>query len=123
MQVYSGEVLRPLVAGSFNVVQKGQVVPVKVTVGCNAFTSGLTPLISIRSGDYDPAVDPSDPSYDLPVSVSSADTAGTMREADGQYIYNLAVPSNATAGQLFTILVRPFGGSAPTLYAVLKIKK
>src|SRR5438128_8361932 len=65
-----------LVAGSFNVVQKGQVVPVKVTVGCNAFTSGLSPLISIRSGDYDPAVDPSDPSYDLPVSVSSADKIG-----------------------------------------------
>ena len=45
-----------------------------------------------------------------------------MRESDQQYIYNLAAPSNATAGQLFTILARPFGGSSPTLYAVLKIK-
>ena len=42
---------------------------------------------------------------------------------DQLYSYNLAVPSNATAGQLFTILIRPFGGSTPTLYAVLKIKK
>ena len=26
-------------------------------------------------------------------------------------------------GALYTVLVRPFGGSSPTLYAVLKIKK
>ena len=45
-----------------------------------------------------------------------------FRFSSGQYIYNLAVPSNATSGTLYTILVRPFGGSAPTLYAVLKIK-
>jgi hypothetical protein len=31
-------------------------------------------------------------------------------------MYNLGVPSNATVGQLYTVLIRPFGGSAPTLY-------
>ena len=46
-----------------------------------------------------------------------------MREGDQQYLYNLAAPSNAAVGDLFTVLVRPFGGSAPTLYAVLKIRK
>jgi hypothetical protein len=46
-----------------------------------------------------------------------------MREADGQYTYNLGVPSNASVGQLYTVLIRPFGGSAPTLYAVLKIRR
>ena len=121
--VYDGQVLPPLNSGAFNLVKKGQVVPVKITVGCNGFTSGLHPLISIRSGDYDPSVDPGDPSYAVPDTVSGADTSGVMRETDQQYVYNLAVPSNASAGDLFTVLVRPFGGSAPTLYAVLKIKK
>src|SRR5207237_68590 len=81
----------PLPAGAFNVVNRGQVVPVKITVGCNGFLSGLHPAISIRSGDYDPSVDPGDPSYTVPVSVSGADTSGVMRESDGKYMYNLAV--------------------------------
>jgi len=125
VQIYDGSVLPPLTAGAYNLVQKGKVVSVKVTVGCNGFLSGLHPLISIRSGDYDPSVDPGDPSYEVPASNSTADTTGVMREvtADQLYIYNLAVPSNAGVGQLYTVLVRPFGGTAPTLYAVLKIKK
>jgi predicted extracellular nuclease len=125
VHVYDGQILPPLTPGAFNLVHKGQVVPVKITIGCNGFLSGLSPLISIRSGDYDPNVDPGDPSYTVPDSNSSADTGGVMREqtADQQYVYNLAVPSNAGVGQLYTILIRPFGGSSPTLYAVLKIKK
>ena len=97
----------------------------KITVGCGGFTSGLHPAISIRSGDYDPNVDPGDPSYTVPASGSAADTSGVMREvtADQQYVYNLAVPSSTSAGALYTVLIRPFGGSSPTLYAVLKIKK
>ena len=124
VQVYDGSTLPPLTAGAFNVVNRGQVVPVKITVGCNGFLSGLHPAISIRSGDYDPSVDPSDPSYTVPPSGSAADTSGVMREvtADQQYVYNLAVP-NGAAGALYTILIRPFGGSSPTLYAVLKIRK
>ena len=59
----------------------------------------------------------------VPGTSSSADTSGVMREADGQYTYNLGVPSNASTGQLYTVLIRPFGGSAPTLYAVLKIRR
>jgi predicted extracellular nuclease len=121
--VYDGSILPPLTAGAFNLVKKGQVVPVKITIGCNGFVSGLSPLISIRQGDYDPSVDPGDPSYEVPPSGSGADTSGVMREGSQQYSYNLAVPSNATVGQLFTVLIRPFGGTAPTLYAVLKIKK
>jgi hypothetical protein len=125
VQVYDGSVLPPLTAGAFNVVNRGQVVPVKITVGCNGFLSGLHPSISIRAGDYDPSVDPGDPSYTVPASGSAADTSGVMREltADQQYMYNLAVPSNGTGGALYTVLIRPFGGSSPTLYAVLKIKK
>jgi hypothetical protein len=125
VQVYDGSILPPLHPGAFNVVNRGQIVPVKITVGCNGFLSGLHPAISIRSGDYDPSVDPGDPSYTVPPSASSADTSGVMREvtADQQYIYNLAVPTSTSAGSLYTVLIRPFGGSLPTLYAVLKIKK
>ncbi|HSB39036.1 MAG TPA: Ig-like domain-containing protein, partial [Gaiellaceae bacterium] len=123
VHVYDGDVLPPLMAGAINLVQRGQVVPVKITIGCNGFLSGLHPAISIRAGDYDPTVDPSDPSYVVPDTSSAADTSGVMREGDGQYLYNLGVPSNGSAGQLYTVLVRPFGGTTPTLYTALKIRR
>ena len=125
VSVYNGSLLSPLTAGAYNAVQKGQVVPVKITVGCNGFLSGLRPAISMRSGDYDPNVDTNDPTYAVPASVSAADTSGVLREVTGDalYIYNLAVPANATAGQLFTVVVRPFGGGTPALVAVLKVRK
>jgi predicted extracellular nuclease len=125
VHVYAGSVLPPLTPGAFNLVQRGQVVPVKITIGCNGFLGGLHPAISIRAGDYDPSVDPGDPSYTVPSSSSSADTSGVMREVPGdeEYVYNLEVPSAGSAGQLYTVLIRPFGGSAPTLYAVLKLRR
>jgi predicted extracellular nuclease len=122
VQVYEAAILPPLTTGAFNLVQRNRTVPVKLTIGCNGFASGLHPAISIRAGDYDPSVDPSDASYDLPDSSSAADTSGVMRESGGQYIYNLGLPSTAASGQLFTVLIRPFGGASPTLYAVLKVK-
>ena len=121
--VYDGDVLPPLTAGALNLVQRGQVVPLKITVGCNGFLSGLHPAISIRAGDYDPTVDPGDPSYIVTDTASSADTGGVMREGNQQYLYNLGAPSTGSAGQLYTVLIRPFGGPAPTLYAVLKIRR
>jgi hypothetical protein len=78
-QVYGGDILSPLTSGALNLVQKGQVVPVKMTIGCNGFLCSLHPAISIRAGDYDPNVDPSDPSYVVPDIASSADTCGVMR--------------------------------------------
>ena len=122
VHVYNGSLLPPLQAGAFNVVQRGRTVPVKITVGCGGFLSGLRPAISLRAGDFDPTVDPSDPSYVVPDSSSNADTGGVMRQSGDQYVYNLAVPSNAASGALYTVLMRPFGGASPTLYAVLKIK-
>jgi hypothetical protein len=105
-----------------NLVTRGQVVPVKITVGCNGFLSGLQPAIGIRAGDYDPNVDPDDPSYEVGDSASNADTSGVMREVGNQYIYNLVVPT-APAGTLFTVAVRPFGGSAPVMHVLLKIRR
>jgi hypothetical protein len=46
-----------------------------------------------------------------------------MREGNQEYLYNLGVPSNGSAGQLYTVLIRPFGEPAATLYAVLKIRR
>jgi uncharacterized protein len=123
VHVYDAALLAPLTAGAYNLVNRGQVVPVKLTIGCGGFLGGLRPEISIRSGDYDPSVDPGDPSYVVPDTSSSADTSGVMRENGQQYQYNLGVPSNGSTGQLYTVLIRPFGGSAPTLYAVLKIRR
>ncbi len=122
VHVYGGSVRPPLNADEVNVVQAGQVVPVRITVGCNGFIGGLHPLISIRAGDYDPNVDPGDPSYEVGENAGSADTDGVMREAGEQYIYNLLVP-RAPAGTLFTVLVRPFGGTSPTLHALLRIRR
>jgi len=122
VQVYVGGFNPPIDAASVNLVQSGQVVPVKITVGCNGFLSGLHPAISLRAGDYDPNVDADDPAYSVSDSASSSDADGVMREVGGQYIYNLRVPA-AAGGTLFTVLVRPFGGGAPTLQALLKIRR
>jgi hypothetical protein len=122
---YDALYLPPLTEGIYNAVQKGQVVPVKINVGCNGvFLSGLHPGIQLLSGDIDPDTDPGDTTLNVTTtSVSAADTNGVMRQVDGQYIYNLQVPS-ASAGALFTIRVRPFG-TAPggSMYVVLRIRR
>jgi predicted extracellular nuclease len=122
VRVYDGGFNPPISADEVNLVRSGQVVPVKIAVGCNGFLSGLHPAITLRAGDYDPNVDPDDPSYFVQDSASSADTDGVMREVSGQYLYNLRVPT-AAAGSIFTILIRPFGGATPTLHALLKIRR
>ena len=119
-----GAFLPPLKAGTFNKVKGGQVVPVKINVGCDGvLASGLSPAIQLLSGDVDPSTDPGDGSIDLTTaSVSSADTTGIMRAADGQYIYNLRVPS-AAAGTKYTIRVRPTGTAAGgSLYVVVQLR-
>ncbi len=122
---YDARFLSPLTAGVYNAVQKGQVVPVKITVGCGGtFLGGLHPAIQLLSGDIDPSTDPGDSTLNAPTtSVSAADTSGQMRQVDGQYIYNLQVPGTATAGTMYTVRVRPFGATGGSMYVVLKIRK
>jgi hypothetical protein len=122
VRVYAGAFRPPIDPDAVNLVTRGQVVPVKITVGCGSFLSGLQPLIAIRAGDFDPNVDGDDPSYEVADSAGNADSGGVMRESSDQYIYNLRVPT-APAGTLFTIAVRPFGGSAPVMHALLKIRR
>ena len=125
LSAYDASFRQPISAGVYNSVPKGYVIPVKITVGCaGTFNSSLSPAIQIYTGDGDPATDPSDPTYVVTSSASSADSGTTMRLADGQYIYNLQVPFNTSVGQLYTVAVWPFGKSnAAVMRAVLKIRK
>jgi hypothetical protein len=106
------EVQPPLRVGSENMVQKGQVVPVKITVTCDGqLASGLTPAIQLLKGDKTGSPD-SISDWVVTESVSGADTTGVMREVDSMYIYNLRVPSSIgstalTKGDELTIRIRP----------------
>lgn len=59
---FDGSVQPPLKgSGVINMVQKSQVVPVKIDVSCNGFISGLTPAMQLYSGDVDPDTDTTAP--------------------------------------------------------------
>jgi PKD domain len=114
----------PLDEGVYNTVQKGRVVPVKISIGCEGQNlSGLNPAIQLLKGDKTAGGESASDAIET-FSSSAADTTGLMRAVDGGYIYNLQVPSNAVAGELFTIRVRPFGDSNTSdMRVVLKIRK
>ncbi len=127
VSVSNGLFRAPLVDGTANMVQKGQVVPVKVFVGCGTTNlTGLTPSIQLLKGNVSPE---NESDYTtVTASVSSADTAGFMRPIDGGYIYNLRVP-DAAVGTEFTIRVNPFGTTATPnpagsqMYSLIKVRK
>jgi hypothetical protein len=111
--------------GVYNTVQKGRVVPVKISIGCNGQNlTDLSPAIQLLKGDKSDGTETSSDAIET-FSSSAADTTGFMRAVDDGYIYNLQVPSNAVAGDLYTIRVRPFGDSntGASMYVVLKIRK
>jgi hypothetical protein len=125
--VYDGAFGPPLVDGSTNMVYKGQVVPVGISIGCGTTNlTNLTPHIQLLGGNVSPESEIGSTTV-TPTSVPSADTTQTMRPVDGGYIYNLQVPSNAAANQEFTILVNPFGATADHaatgMYLVIKIRE
>jgi hypothetical protein len=111
----------PLAAGSHNLVRAGQVVPVRVNVGCDGNSvGGLNPSLQLIRGDLDPATTWDDPDVVVPTVDAKGDTTGAMREAGDAYLYNLQVPAAAT-GTLFTVRVSPATGSG-AVYAVLEIR-
>jgi hypothetical protein len=114
----------PLDEGVYNTVQKGRVVPVKISIGCEGQNlTGLNPAIQLLKGDKTAGGESASDAIET-FSSSAADTTGFMRAVDGGYIYNLQVPTNAAAGELFTIRVRPFGDSNTSdMRVVLKIRK
>jgi hypothetical protein len=125
VSVYEAHFQPPLDEGVYNTVQKGRVVPVKISIGCDGQNlTDLSPAIQLLKGDAaDGTVTDADAIETL--SSSAADTTGFMRAVDDGYIYNLQVPDNAVAGDLFTIRVRPLGDSntSASMYVVLKIRK
>jgi hypothetical protein len=115
----------PLDEGVFNTVQKGRVVPVKISIGCAGQNlSGLQPAIQLLKGDKSDGSETGSDAIET-FSSSAADTTGIMRAVDDGYIYNLQVPTNAVANDLYTVRVRPFGDGNPgsSMYVVLKIRK
>jgi hypothetical protein len=122
VSVFDAHFRAPLDEGMNNLVQKGRVIPVKISVECNGVPlGGLTPGIQLLNGDQTAGNETGADNVET-LSSSAADTTGIMRAADSMYIYNLQVPSNASVGSLFTIRVRPFGTGAD-LRVVLQIRK
>ena len=126
VQAYNGNFLPPLQTGKDNLVRKGQVVPVKISiVGCNGINlAGLSPYIQLFSGDPTATINEAD--FIVPTASVSADTGQIMRpEVDG-YIYNLRVPSDAkaTVGAKYYIRVSPFGvASGQHMIISIQIRK
>jgi VCBS repeat-containing protein len=128
VSVYNGAFSPPLVDGSTNMVQKGQVVPVEISVGCGTMNlTNLTPHIELLSGNVSPEIESGSTTVTTTASVLAADTGQTMRPFDGGYIYNLQVPGDAAVNQEFTIRVNPFGATADHaatgMYAAIKIRE
>ena len=124
VSVYDGAFDPPLVDGSTNMVEKGQVVPVEISIGCGTNNlTNMTPHIQLLSGNVSPETESGSTTV-RSTSILSADTTQTMRPVDGGYFYNLQVPSNAAANQEFSIRVNPFGDTdhaATSMYVVIKI--
>ena len=90
VSVYNGAFGPPLVDGSTNMVQKGQVVPVEISIGCGTTDlTNLTPHIEPLGGNVSPESESGSTTV-TPTSVPSADTTQTMRPVDGGYIEKLA---------------------------------
>jgi hypothetical protein len=122
VSAYVAHFLAPLNEGMLNLVQKGKVVPVKLSIGCGSVPlTGLTPAIQLLNGDQTAGTETAADNVET-LSSSAADTTGSMRPAASTYIYNLQVPGTAPIGALYTIRVRPFGTGADTRI-VLQIRK
>lgn len=122
IQVIEASVEAPLSAEAYNVVRSGQVVPVRLAIGCGGEAlPGLAPRISVAEGDVDPATGGGDPTVVVPITdAGGADTSGLMRSSGSTYVYALRVPE-APPGSRFTVLIRPVAGG-DALRIVLEIR-
>ena len=125
VSVYDAAILDPLKQGVQNAIKRGQVVPVKLSVGCGgAPNSALSPSVRLVAGDQAASTDTDDPVQSITTSVSNADTTGVMRLTEpGKYIYNMQIPSNAAVDSVYTVVVRPYGQGTGARTALVKIRK
>jgi hypothetical protein len=130
VEAYEAHFRQPLDEGKYNLVEKGRVVPVKVTAVCGSENlKDLKPAIQLLKGDSSTVSESGTEEVET-YSSSAADTTGVMRAVDGGYIYNLQVPTKykdgtqVKAGDLLTVRVRPFGdgNQEASMYVVLKVK-
>jgi hypothetical protein len=111
----------PLTPGARNVVRAGQIVPVRLSVGCDGIAvGGLAPGISLVKGDVDPATSSDDPALIVPSADATGENTGAMHQVGDSYLYNLRVP-DGPSGILYTVRVRPAAGTAP-LNVVLQLR-
>jgi hypothetical protein len=104
VSAYEAHFLHPLDEGVYNLVRAGKTVQVKMSIDCDGVPlTGLAPVIQLLSGDR-------------PVSTD------IMSPGNSTYSYHLQVPSTASAGDLFTVQVQPFGTGAD-LRIILQIRK
>jgi hypothetical protein len=96
-------------------LKNGQVLPVKVRIAdCNGNPiSGLSPSIVLKEGDLTSEVADNSVEPIAVQSVSSADTSGFMRAADGFYIYNMRV-NVAKLNTAYTIIITPNAAGYPS---------
>jgi hypothetical protein len=123
VSVFEASLGAPLRPGGYNLVQAGQVVPVRVEVGCKGVkTTGLSPSIQLLSGNLDPEADDGGASVVIATTdAPGADTGNVMRAAGSGYIYNLRVPK-APSGSVFTVRVSPFGDGGGAVTVALRIR-
>jgi hypothetical protein len=120
--LYSVAFLAPLKDGARNVVKLGNVIPVKLSIrDCsgNSLTN-KTLSIWVTAGILNPEDVTNTTDLVTANSVSSADTTGFMRLADGQYMYNLAT-KGLTTGLPYTIVIKD--GALVVATAVIEAKK
>jgi large repetitive protein len=120
LNVYTVTWDAPIKDGQRNVVKKGNVIPVKIRiVDCfgNAITD-RTLNIRVVAGVMDPA-DIDDGIYEIPGTVSGADTTGFMRQIDGKYMYNMATKT-LSVNMPYTIVIRE--GNVLVATAVISTK-
>jgi hypothetical protein len=126
VSVFDATILPPLQPDVQNAIKRGQVVPVKIRVGCGSTpTTGLSPSVRLVAGDQSASADLDDPVQSITTSVSNADTTGIMRETDtsGMYIYNMQIPASAVVDSIYTVVVRPFGQGTGQRTALVKVRK
>jgi hypothetical protein len=107
--VGTGEFLAPMTNQPVtDKLKNNQVLPVKVRItDCNGNpATNLTPAIRLVEGDQTPIADDGSDTI-TPPSVSTADTTGYMRLADGSYIYNMKV-SLAKLNTDYTVIIYPY---------------
>jgi hypothetical protein len=130
VSAYEAHFRQPLDEGLINTVQKGRVVPVKISIGCETNDlKGLKPAIQLLKGDKTAGTENTSDEVET-YSSSAADTTGIMREIGGGYIYNMQVPTKyadgtgVKAGDKFTVRVRPFGddNKEASIHVVLEVR-